>query len=748
MFMPLTRFLSLWCLLVCLLLAFSGPLMATPLTPLAMFGGKPDQQKQEKNPKQLRQSLDEVISTLENAGKRKKLLKQLKALRSSLKHAGKQGGESTLIKGGGLLDALALSFGSGRKSLATGKQAWAHWRALTSGAEGDFQQLITSEKASDLWRNLVWSGLGLVVWLGLVLLLIWLVRLMFKWFDWPVELPGRHKPLQLLIWLFRQILPWGVVFVGMLLVLPNLNLSALMTVVVLVAAWVSLCGRVFSSLVEAVISLFAQGHRQTAVDILRRKAIVPLFVIGMLVAFSDMMLGKEMIRMLGEHLSEWLSVVSGAIAGLLCIWLILRIRRPVSHLIANRRYSVRHKHGARRRLVLLLARLWYVLALLLVGVPLIVLVVTGGEGNEAIPKAIACVVMLVGALVAASLCRRQAERIYRRNTKGEYRARLIRFGYTLARFVIWLLFVELSLRVWGWSLGDIGEHSPLLALLANALVGICVTILVAWLAWILADTALERAMLKTRGGGQRANVRLQTISPLVRNIIFFTILVIAILMGLASFGVNITPLLAGAGIIGLAIGFGAQALVQDLITGLFILVEDALAVGDFIQIRGYMGTVEGLNLRTVRLRDLDGVLHILTFGHIDSIHNMSRRFGITLLKIRLPRDLPVDDAIEMMQETAAELRKEPFVGPLVWSDIEMQDVHSFEEGCAVLRMRMRTAPEYQWNVGRAFNLLLKRRMEARDVHPGAARLSISMEAQGGRQYDVGGDGEEASAPTG
>src|SRR5699024_5895644 len=146
------------------------------------------------------------------------------------------------------------------------------------------------------------------------------------------------------------------------------------------------------------------------------------------------------------------------------------------------------------------------------------------------------------------------------------------------------------------------------------ILGICVTILLAWLAWILADTALERAMLKNKRGGQRANARLQTISPLVRNVIFFTILVIAILMALASFGVNVTPLLAGAGIIGLAIGFGAQALVQDLITGLFILVEDALAVGDFIQIRGYMGTVEGLNLRTVRLRDLDGVLHIFTFG--------------------------------------------------------------------------------------------------------------------------------------
>ncbi|HSP32428.1 MAG TPA: mechanosensitive ion channel family protein, partial [Halomonas sp.] len=178
-----------------------------------------------------------------------------------------------------------------------------------------------------------------------------------------------------------------------------------------------------------------------------------------------------------------------------------------------------------------------------------------------------------------------------------------------------------------------------------------------------------------------------------------------------------------------AIGFGAQTLVQDLITGIFILIEDSLAVDDFVQINNHMGTVEGLTLRTVRLRDLDGVVHIITFSRIESIHNMSRQFGIALMRIRIPFDMKIDDAITLMQETAQELRRDPMMRHYIWSPLEMQGVQGFEDGCPILRMRFRTAPEMQWDVSRAFNLLLKQRMEAQEIDLGVPRLSVSMEAR-------------------
>jgi small-conductance mechanosensitive channel len=251
------------------------------------------------------------------------------------------------------------------------------------------------------------------------------------------------------------------------------------------------------------------------------------------------------------------------------------------------------------------------------------------------------------------------------------------------------------------------------------------------LVWIFADTAIQRALTSSaRSRGRRVNqARAQTITPMIRNVIFVAILIIAVIAGLANLGVNVTPLLAGAGVIGLAIGFGAQTLVQDLITGIFILIEDSLAVDDFVQINGHMGTVEGLTLRTVRLRDLDGVVHIITFSRIESIHNMSRQFGIALMRIRIPYDMKIDDAITLMQETAQELRKDPMMRHYIWSPLEMQGVQGFEEGCPILRMRFRTAPEMQWDVSRAFNLLLKQRMEAQEIDLGVPRLSVSMEAR-------------------
>ncbi|MGO1693907.1 MAG: mechanosensitive ion channel family protein, partial [Marinobacter sp.] len=314
---------------------------------------------------------------------------------------------------------------------------------------------------------------------------------------------------------------------------------------------------------------------------------------------------------------------------------------------------------------------------------------------------------------------------------SNFSRRLVKFGYRLIQTTAWLVFFELILQIWDLSLLGLAGKTPISKGLAGSLIGVMLTGLLANLTWIFVDELLERAM---RGGDRKKRInpaRAQTILPIARNTLLITILIIASLVGLSTLGVDVTPLLAGAGIIGLAVGFGAQTLVQDLITGLFIVVEDSMSVGDFVEINGFMGTVEGFNLRTVRLRDLEGIVHHITFSKISSIHNMSRQFGIALLKIRIPRELPIDDAILLMTETAEELRTQPDMRWLIWSPLEMQGIHSFEEGCPVLRMRMRTKPEYQWDVSRAFNLLLKRNMEARYIDVAAPRISVQMDAEGG-----------------
>ncbi|QTF94392.1 mechanosensitive ion channel domain-containing protein, partial [Halomonas sp. BM-2019] len=342
----------------------------------------------------------------------------------------------------------------------------------------------------------------------------------------------------------------------------------------LVVAYVALCGRTLSVVVETFVSVFTRGHRFLAVQILQRRALRPLFAIGALIALGDAFNSGRMTELIGYELAGLLSV---------------------QHIIRNRPWRERREHTGSASVVGVIGNLWHVPALLLVGGSLVAIFVSGGDVGTALARSIISAALLVLALVVTGLLRRHGERRGRRNQRrrlSQYRKRLERFGYALSHVATWLVFAELSLQVWGGSLVGIGQAGVASVRIGQALLAIGFTVLLAWLAWIFADTAIQRALTSpARARGRRVNqARAQTITPMIRNVIFTTIVIIAAIVGLANLGVNVTPLLAGAGVIGLAIGFGAQTLVQDLITGIFILIEDSLAVDDFVHINGHMGT--------------------------------------------------------------------------------------------------------------------------------------------------------------
>ena len=416
-------------------------------------------------------------------------------------------------------------------------------------------------------------------------------------------------------------------------------------------------------------------------------------------------------------------------AALLGFFLIVRNRRPVTHLMCNRPYRQRKNQGVGREVIVLLARLWHIPMLVAISASVVAVFANDGEADAVLGKAMIGALLLAVTLTIQGLFGIQ-ENSPRHQALSKFSKRLVHLGYRLLQIAVWLVFFELVLQIWDLSLLGIGEKPTVSIGLTNSLIGVILTWLIASIVWIFVDELLERAL---RDGDRKKRInpaRAQTIVPIARNSLLVMIIIVAIFVGLSTLGVDVTPLLAGAGIIGLAVGFGAQTLVQDLITGLFIVVEDSMSVGDFVEINGFMGTVEGFNLRTVRMRDLEGVVHHITFSKISSIHNMSRQFGIALIKIRIPRELPIDDAILLMEETAEELRKQPDMRWLIWSPLEMQGIHSFEEGCPVLRMRMRTKPECQWDVSRAFNLLLKRNMEERYIDVAAPRISVQIGTEG------------------
>ena len=190
---------------------------------------------------------------------------------------------------------------------------------------------------------------------------------------------------------------------------------------------------------------------------------------------------------------------------------------------------------------------------------------------------------------------------------------------------------------------------------------------------------------------------------------------VATLMVLSELGINIAPLLAGAGVVGLAIGFGAQRLVQDVINGVFILFQDLMSVGDVVKLGDKAGVVEALSIRTVRLRDLAGVVHTIPFSAIEGVSNLTREFSFHVFDIGIAYREDVDDVVALLQQIGEELHADPETGPLILEPLELFGLDAFGDSAIVVKGRIKTRPIKQWQVGRAFNRRMKIRFDEHGI---------------------------------
>jgi len=188
-----------------------------------------------------------------------------------------------------------------------------------------------------------------------------------------------------------------------------------------------------------------------------------------------------------------------------------------------------------------------------------------------------------------------------------------------------------------------------------------------------------------------------------------------ILVILAELGVNIAPLLAGAGVLGLAVGFGAQSLVKDVITGAFFMFEGTINIGDVVDIGGKSGLVEGMTIRSMRLRDLNGSLHTVNFGSVAMVTNMTREFAYYVLDTKISYQYDPDDVMDVLRETDEELRADSSFKYYILQPIEILGLESFADTSFIVRARIRTRPIKQWDVGREFNRRLKHNLERRGI---------------------------------
>lgn len=225
----------------------------------------------------------------------------------------------------------------------------------------------------------------------------------------------------------------------------------------------------------------------------------------------------------------------------------------------------------------------------------------------------------------------------------------------------------------------------------------------------VAARLVDRQLLESiRERNERARQRALTLGGVLRNIASVVIYGLAALLCLGELGVNLGPLIAGAGIVGLAIGFGAQSLVRDFISGMFIVLEDQYGVGDDISLGDASGTVEKITLRTTSLRDADGTLWVVPNGEIKRVANRSQRWSRAVLDLRLRADAELDRAIEVARDAARDFFERDVTTGAALEVPEVLGIESFVDDAAVLRVAVKTQPGRQLDVARALRLHLRR----------------------------------------
>jgi small-conductance mechanosensitive channel len=286
----------------------------------------------------------------------------------------------------------------------------------------------------------------------------------------------------------------------------------------------------------------------------------------------------------------------------------------------------------------------------------------------------------------------------------------------IAVYAVRIVAVLLILAAWRidvgiFLFGDVGRD-----ILSRAF-DIAIVVVLALAAWEILGGIIYARLNEQDPSGSAVlrSARMRTLLPLMRNVLLIVISVMASLVVLSEIGVDIGPLLAGAGVVGLAVGFGAQSLVKDVISGAFFLFEGTINIGDVVDIDGKGGLVEGMTIRSIRLRDYNGNLHTINFGSVGVITNMTRDYGYYVCDVKVAYRYEVDAVIAALRETDEALRKDKAFRNDILEPIEIAGVETFADTTFIVRSRIKTRPIRQWDVGREFLKRLKLKFDEKDI---------------------------------
>ncbi len=308
---------------------------------------------------------------------------------------------------------------------------------------------------------------------------------------------------------------------------------------------------------------------------------------------------------------------------------------------------------------------------------------------------------------------------------------------TTARVAVLVVAMLAIAQAWGvdvlgWIEGDVGR-ATLATLLRIALIAVVVIVV----ARLIQRGATRYIGATDANGNLIYSNRTRTLASMARNLSVTMLVAIGIIEVLSELGVNANALLAGAGVVGLAIGFGAQTLVKDLITGLFILVGDTVRVGDVVDLGGKAGVVEAISMRTITLRAYNGDVHTIPYSSIDVVTNMTKDFSFYVLDLLVAYKEDMDRVIEVLREIDSQLRREWPYRRLMLEPLDIAGVDAFRDSGVIVKVRSKVRAGEQWKVGREFNRRVKRRFD---------QLGIELPVPQQKVVFDGGQGDQAGSP--
>ena len=655
-----------------------------------------------------------LLETLENEEERERLLERLRALVTVSKEVKAAPEESIGARITGLLITRIQTVGTdlqGALAVLADAPKVLKW----------MKTQVTSEAARERWLGVL---LWLVPVLGAGLIAEWVVRVLLSRPRASVEdRVTESTSLRIVLLAVRTVLdllPITAFAAGAYGVLPLTSAEGDVRLVVMILINANLLSRALLAASRMVLVPHVSSLRLLPLnDATARYIYIWIGRFTYVAVYGFFILAAALAFGLTPAGHAGLVKIVGLILAVMGVIFILQNRGDFADWLRRAGSAFKAKDAAFRSLRNRFADIWHVLAVLYV---LVVFAVWMLEIEDGFAFVLRATLLSIGVVLAAwgalAILHRLIDRTFRvsealkTGVPGlEERAnRYLAVLHYVARYGVLIVAVLALFESWGidvstWVTTELGRR--VLVMLAT----IAIVLFAAALLSEFVTAFVERQLEKSDRKSAAAKARGQTLLPLFRMVILVVIAIVATMIVLSELGINIAPLIAGAGVVGLAFGFGAQTLVKDVITGVFILMEDQIAVGDVVQIGSHAGRVEGLTIRTIRLRDLGGNVHTIPFSTVDTVLNMTKDYSYALFEIGIAYREDVDAVIPVLEDIAAEMQADAAFADRILEPLEVLGLDRFDDSAVVIKARMKTEPLQQWSVGREFNRRMKSRFD-------------------------------------